>query len=104
MLQTRWTRPICGLPCRYCRPARAPQNLQAAAEVHSLAAVETDEHEIAPSKTQCAAIKQAAAKFSPPPAKLEKRMVRGRAPAVGATLTSQPLAALREDQLCYVIG
>ena len=37
---------------------RAPQNLQTAADVHSLVAVETDEHEIARIKMQCAAIKQ----------------------------------------------
>ena len=53
---------------------RTPQNLQTAAEVHSLFAVETDEHEIARIKMQCAAIEQTAAKFSPPPAKLVKRM------------------------------
>ena len=57
--------------------ARAPQNLQAAAEVHSLVAVETDEQEIARIKMQCAAITQAAAKFSPPQAKMVKRMARG---------------------------
>ena len=52
---------------------RAPQNLQTAAEVHSLVAVETDERDIVRIKTQCAAIKQAAAKISPPPPKLVKR-------------------------------
>ena len=44
----------------------APQNMQTAAEVHSLVAVDTDDHEIARIEMQCAAIKQAAAKFSPP--------------------------------------
>ena len=77
MPQTRWTRTISGLLCRYCRPARAPQNTQTAAEVHSLVAVATDEQEIARIKMQCAAIKQAAAKFSLPPAKMVKRMARG---------------------------
>ena len=65
---------------------RAPPNIQTAAEVHSLVA-DTDEWEIARIKMQCAAIKQAAVKFSPPPAKLVKRMARccagSRAPAVG---------------------
>ena len=55
---------------------RAPQNTQAAAEVHSLVAVVTDEHETARIKMQCAAVKQAAAKFTLPPAKLVKRMAR----------------------------
>ena len=73
MPQTRWTRAISGLPCRYCRPARAPQNLQSAAEVHSLVAVETDEHKIARIKMQCSAITQVAAIFSSP----VKRMARG---------------------------
>ena len=45
---------------------RAPQNMQIADEVHSLVAVDTDEHETVRIKMQCAAIKQAAAKFSPP--------------------------------------
>ena len=44
---------------------RAPQNMQTAAEVHSLVAVDTDEHEIVRIEMQCAAIKQAAVKFSP---------------------------------------
>ena len=48
---------------------RAPPNIQTAAEVHSLAAVETDEQETVRIKMQCAAIKQAA--------KLVKRMARG---------------------------
>ena len=56
---------------------RAPPNLQSGAEVHSLVAVDTDEQEIARIKMQCAAIKQAAVKFSLPPAKLVKRMDRG---------------------------
>ena len=55
---------------------RAPPNIHTAAEVHSLVAVDTDEREIARIKMQCAAIKQAAVKFSPPPAKLVKRMAR----------------------------
>ena len=73
---------------------RAPQNLQTAAEIHSLVAVETDELETARIKAQCAAIKQAATKLSPPPAKLVKRMARGvllaaaeLGPADGATRT-----------------
>ena len=45
----------------------APQNMQNAAEVHSLVAVETDEHEIARINMHCASIKQAATKFSLPP-------------------------------------
>ena len=56
---------------------RAPQNTQTAAEVHSVVAVETDEHGIARIKMQCAAPKQPATKFSLPPAKLVKRMARG---------------------------
>ena len=57
--------------------ARAPQNSQTAAEVHALVAVDSDEHEILRIRMQCAAVKQAAAKFTPPPAKLVKRMARG---------------------------
>ena len=53
---------------------RAAQNMQTAA-------VETDENEIARIEMQCAAIKQAAVKFSPPPAKPVKRMARGVVPA-----------------------
>ena len=45
---------------------RAPPNIQTAAEVHSLFAVDTDEQQIVRIKMQCAAIKQAAANFSPP--------------------------------------
>ena len=45
---------------------RAPQNTQTAAEVHSLGAADTDEHEIARIKMQRAAVKQAATKFAPP--------------------------------------
>ena len=56
---------------------RAPQNLQTAVEEHSLVAVETDETEITRIKMQCAALKQTATTFSPPPAKLVKRMARG---------------------------
>ena len=62
--------------CRSCRPARSPQNTQTAAEVHSLVAVDADEHEIGRIKMQCTAIKQAATKYSPPPAKLVTRMAR----------------------------
>ena len=47
-------------------------------------AVDSDEHEILPIKMQCAAVKQAAAKFTPPPAKLVKRMARG------VVLTAEP--------------
>ena len=36
--------------------ARGPQNMQTAAEVHSLVAVYTDEHEIARIKMQCSAV------------------------------------------------
>ena len=57
--------------------ACAPQNRQTAAEVHSLVAVDADDQEILRIKMQCAAVKQAAAKFAPPPAKLVKRMARG---------------------------
>ena len=56
---------------------RASQNTQTAAEVHSLVAVDTDEHEIARIKTQRAAVKQAVSKYTLPPAKLVKRMARG---------------------------
>ena len=57
---------------------------------------------------QCAAIKQTATKFSPPPAKLVKRMARGvglaAEPAVGEMLTLWPLDALMEDRLCFETG
>ena len=56
---------------------RAPPNIQTAAELHSLVAVDTDERMIARVKVQCAAVKQAAAKISPPPAKLVKCVARG---------------------------
>ena len=70
---------------------RARQNTQTAAEVHSLVAVDADEHEIARIKMQCAAVKQAAAKFTPPPpAKLVKRTARGG--CAGGRATSQWLA------------
>ena len=55
---------------------RAPPNIRTAAEVHSLVAVGTDEQEIARIKMRCAAITQAAVKFSLPPAQLVKRMAR----------------------------
>ena len=71
---------------------RAPPNIQTAAEVHSLVAVDTDEWETARIKMQCAAIKQAAVKFLPPPAKLVKRMARG----VVLAAEPQQLAVLRE--------
>ena len=64
---------------------RAPQNLQNTAGVHSLVAV---------GRIKIAAIKQAAAKFSPPPAKLVKRVAGesrwrpNQVPVVGAMLTS----------------
>ena len=67
---------------------RAPQNLQTAAEVHSLVAVETDEHAIARIKVQRAAIKQAATKFSLPPAMLVKRMAGGAVLAAGPSGSS----------------
>ena len=63
---------------------RAPPNIQTAAEVHSLVAVDTDEREIARIKMQPAAIKQTASKFSPPPAKLVKPM------AMGVVLAAEP--------------
>ena len=56
--------------------ARAPQNRQTAAEVHSLVAVDVDDQEKLRIKKHCAAVKQAAAKFPPPPAKQAKRMAR----------------------------
>ena len=89
---------------------RAPPNIQTAGEVHSLVAVDTDEQETARIKMQCATIKQAAMKFSSPPAKLVKRMARvlcwqrSRAPAVGGRQTSRPLDARRGDQPCCVNG
>ena len=42
-----------------------------------MVAVDTDEHEIALIEMPCAAVKQAAAKFTPLLAKLVKRMARG---------------------------
>ena len=63
---------------------RAPQNLQTAAEVHSLVAVETDEREIAQIKMQCAAIKQAAAIFKPPTSEI------GQARGQGVVLAAEP--------------
>ena len=79
---------------------RAPRNVQTAAEVHTLVAVDTDEREIARIKMQCAAIKHAAAKFSPPPAKLAKRTARGvvlaaePGPAVGGNADIADIAAI----------
>ena len=79
---------------------RAPQNIQTAAEVHSLVAVETDAHEIVRIKTQFAAIKQVAAKFS--------RETDGqgvlcwrvnRAPAAGGMLTWRLLEELKGEKL-----
>ena len=55
---------------------RAALQILPAAEVHSPVAFETDEHESARIKMQCAAVKQAAAKLLPPPARLVKRMAR----------------------------
>ena len=57
--------------------ARAPQNRQTAAEIHSLVAVDAGDQETLKVKMQCAAVKRAAAKFAPPPARLVKRMARG---------------------------
>ena len=74
---------------------RTPQNTETAAEVHSLVAVDTDEHEIARIKMQCAAVKQAAAKFSPPPAKLVKRMALGS--CAGGRARAQWLAQCRRS-------
>ena len=62
---------------------RAPQNSQTAAEVNSLVAVEADAHETTRIKAQCAAIKQAALTFSPPRAKLVKRMAKERCAELG---------------------
>ena len=56
---------------------RVPQNTQTAAEVHSLVAVETDEHEIARLKMQCASVKQAAAKFAPATSEVGERNDQG---------------------------
>ena len=77
---------------------RAPQNTQTAVEVQWLVAVDTDEHEIARIKMHCAAVKQAAAKFTLPPAKLVKRMARRG--CAGGRARSQRL----EDQLCHSSG
>ena len=64
-------------PCRYCEQAlRAPQNPQPSAEMRSLVAVVTDAQGVAQITALCAAIKQAATKFSPPLANFVKRMVR----------------------------
>ena len=85
---------------------RAPQNTQTAAEVHSLVAIDTDEHEIARINMQCAAIKQTAAKFTLPPANGQGCFAGGRdeVPVDGATLTSRLLEELREDQRCCASG
>ena len=69
---------------------RAPQNMQTAAEVHSLVAVDTDEREIARIKMQCAAIKQAAAKLTPPTS--ETGQARGQGCCAGGRPRSQWLA------------
>ena len=45
--------------------------------MHSLVAVDADDQEKLKIKMQCAAVKQVAAKFAPPPAKLVKIMARG---------------------------
>ena len=55
--------------------ARAPQ-IRQTAEVHSLVAVDAGDQETLKVEMQCAAVKQAAAKFAPPSAKLVKRMAR----------------------------
>ena len=86
---------------------RAPPNIQTAAEVHSLVAVGTDEHEIARIKMWCAAIKQAAAKLSPP------GETHGQGCCAGGRAGSQWVAQRRHsgnwtlrrgDQPCDVIG
>ena len=110
--QTRWDSCNIGAALQILQTsAPAPQNLQTAAEVHSLVGVATDEHEIARINMQCAAIKLTATTFSLPPAKLVKRRGKGcgagnraRFPAVGEMLTLRPLDALMEDQLCCEIG
>ena len=90
--------------------ARAPQNRQTAAEVHSLVAVDVDDQEKLNIKMQCAAVKQAAAKFAPPPAKLVKRMARGvvlaaePGPVDGGMRTLRQLEGPRVDQLCCANG
>ena len=66
---------------------RAPPNIQTAAKVHSLVAVDTDKQEIARIKMQC---KQAAVKFSRQPAKLVKRMARGVVLAAERMLAAEP--------------
>ena len=59
MPQTRWTLATFVRLHRFCRPVCARRTRKTAAEVHSLVAVDTDEHEIARIKIQCAAVKQA---------------------------------------------
>ena len=90
--------------------ARAPQNPQVAAEVHSLCrrrGCSALNHAY-----QCAvrSIEQAATKFPRPPAKLVKRLARAvvlvaeLAPADGETLKLRPLDALRVDRQCADSG
>ena len=55
---------------------RAPQNQQPSAEMRLLVAVVTDAQGVAQITALCAAIKQAATKFSPTLANFVKRMVR----------------------------
>ena len=89
---------------------RAPQNVQAAAEVNSKVAVDADDDEPKLIKAQCAAIKQAAQKFTSPPAKLAKRMATGlswplsQARVVGGKLTWLPSDVPRVAQRSYVTG
>ena len=90
--------------------ARAPQNRQAAAEVHSLVAVDASDREKLNIKMQCAAVKQAATKFAPSPAKLVKEWPGelcsrpNQGPVDGGMQTFRQLEGLRVDQLCYVSG
>ena len=106
MPQTRWDSWDIRAALHILRTStRAPQNIQTAAEVHSLVAIETDAREMVRINTQCAAIEQAAAKFSPPPAKV-KRM------AMGVVLAAEPGpggwrnagVAATEGQLCCESG
>ena len=70
---------------------RAPQNTQTAAEVHSLVAVNTDEHEIARINMQCAAGQAGLLRNSrPPPAKVGE--TNGQESSAGGRARTQWLA------------
>ena len=86
MPQTRWTHCNIRAALQILQTnTRAPQNLQTAAEVHSLVVVESDEHEIARIEMQCVVDKANRNDiFAPTQRKLVERM------AMGVVLAAEP--------------